>query len=225
MTCLTIDIALSRPASKRRGMFHSKLCARFAGPGIYGISGPSGSGKTTLLRCLAGLEPSATGTLWRDDECWLDSSRGIHLPPQQRQVGLVFQDARLFPHLNVGDNLRFSHRRAHSEHSLALDEVIDWLGLRPLLASPVQQLSGGEQQRVAIARALVNAPRVLLMDEPLTALDSASRKALLPKIRELPGRFNMLMVYVSHDEEQIAALCDHVVDLINTNGALRDESC
>ncbi len=225
MTCLTIDIALSRPASKRRRTFRSNLCTRFEGPGIYGISGPSGSGKTTLLRCLAGLEPSATGTLLRDDEYWLDSSRSIHLPPQQRQVGLVFQDGRLFPHLNVGDNLRFAQRRAHSDQTLAFDEVVDWLGLRQLLASPVQQLSGGEQQRVAIARALVNAPRVLLMDEPLTALDSASRKALLPKIRELPARFNMLMVYVSHDEEQIAALCDHVVDLANTNGPFGSREC
>lgn len=196
----------------------TKAC--LPGRGVTALFGPSGSGKSTLLRCLAGLSRPQQGTLRVAGEVWQDEH--IFLPAHQRPVGMVFQDAALFPHLTVQQNLDFASRRSR-EKLKAADDLIRLLGISHLLKRHTTALSGGEKQRVAIARALFSSPRLLLLDEPLAALDAQRKHELLPYLDELHQQLDIPVVYVSHAPEEVARLADHIVQLANGQ-ILRDGS-
>ncbi len=189
----TLDIDLTLPAR-----------------GVSAIFGPSGCGKSTLLRLIAGLERSTHGYLKVADELWQD--RGHFLSPHRRPLGYVFQEPSLFPHLNVQGNLEYGLKRLRRHPpGIALDRVVDLLGIGHLLTRRPQQLSGGEQQRVAIARALAVNPTLLLLDEPLAALDRKRKQEILPFLDNLQQEFNIPMLYVSHSRDEVARLAQHMV--------------
>ncbi len=195
-----------------RGGF--SLDVDFSAPaaGVTGVFGPSGSGKTTLLRCVAGLERPAGGLLEVAGEVWQDEARGIFLPAHRRRVGYVFQEAGLFDHLSVRRNLEYGLRRTPAaERRVALAEAVEWLGLAPLLGRSTRALSGGERQRVAIGRALLASPRLLLMDEPMAALDAAARGEILPYLERLHARLEVPALYVSHSAAEVLRLADHLL--------------
>jgi molybdate transport system ATP-binding protein len=178
------------------------------GRGVSAVFGKSGCGKTTLLRCIAGLE-RGTGRLEVNGESWQDGARFV--PTHQRPLGYVFQDARLFAHLDVAHNLDYGMRRSASADTARRNAIIELLGLGPLLERLPERLSGGEQQRVAIARALLTAPRLLLMDEPLAALDHARKQEFLPWLERLRDELEIPVIYVSHAADEVARLADHIV--------------
>ena len=182
------------------------------GRGVTALFGQSGCGKTTLLRCIAGLE-RGTGWLKVNGETWQDAERFV--PTHCRPLGYVFQDARLFAHLDVRRNLDYGAKRAFrrtaSADSSRRDAIVDLLGLGPLLDRLPSRLSGGEQQRVAIARALLTEPRLLLMDEPLAALDHARKQEFLPWLERLREELDIPLIYVSHAPDEVARLADHIV--------------
>ena len=180
--------------------------------GITVLFGASGSGKTTLLRCVAGLERVRQGLVQIGNEVWQDDSCGVFLPTWRRSLGYVFQEASLFEHLTVRANLQFGLRRTRSP-AAALDAAIALLGIDTLLARRPTQLSGGERQRVAIARALATQPRLLLLDEPLAALDAARKQEILPWLERLRDELQTPMLYVTHSADELARLADHVVVL------------
>jgi molybdate transport system ATP-binding protein len=176
--------------------------------GITALFGASGSGKSTLLRCIAGLEPAVRGSLALDGQVWLGPPRDAPVPTHARGVGFVFQDARLFPHLNVRGNLRYADQRSRqvSQTRIEFDDVVEAFDLAPMLERRTQNLSGGERQRVAIARALLSRPRILLLDEPMSALDAARKAEILPYLERLPARFGIPALYVTHDIDEVARL-------------------
>lgn len=183
----------------------------FPARGVTALFGHSGSGKTTLLRCIAGLERAPKGRLvvqgdvWQDDEHWV--------PTHRRPLGYVFQEASLFPHLSVLGNLRYGLRRVAGAQRVSLDQAITLLGIDPLLGRRPEQLSGGERQRVGMARALALSPRLLLMDEPLAALDVQRKQDILPYLERLHAELDIPVVYVSHAPDEVARLADHLVVL------------
>lgn len=184
------------------------------GKGVSALFGPSGCGKTTCLRWIAGLEKSATGFLAVNGKIWQDSSQNIFVPAHQRDIGFVFQEASLFPHLNVRLNLEFGmNKRASNSAKNVVDfrNIIELLGISSLLDRSPDKLSGGEKQRVAIARALLTQPSLLLLDEPLTALDQKRKSEILPYLEKLHDALSIPMIYVSHAPEEIAQLADHLV--------------
>lgn len=182
------------------------------GSGVTALFGPSGSGKTSCLRCVAGLEPAARGRLVVAEETWQDSDRGLFLPPHRRALGYVFQDANLFEHLDVRRNLLFGWKRvAPGDRRLALEQIVELLGIEGLLARMPARLSGGERQRVGIARALLTSPRLLLMDEPLAALDAERKAEILPYLERLTRELALPILYVSHAPDEVARLADHLV--------------
>ena len=185
---------------------------QFPARGITALFGPSGSGKTTLLHCIAGLERTTNGLLRVHDEVWQDGAN--FLPTHQRPLGYVFQEASLFPHLSVRRNLEYGLRRIPPvERKVQLEQVVDLMGLSKLIERDPAHLSGGERQRVAIGRALLTSPRLLMMDEPLSALDVASRQEILPYLERLHGELEIPVIYVSHALDEVARLADHVVML------------
>jgi molybdate transport system ATP-binding protein len=178
--------------------------------GVTALFGHSGSGKTTLLRCLAGLERAPEGYLALDGEVWQEGA--VFLPTHRRSLGYVFQEASLFPHLSVRRNLEYGMRRiADSARRVPLDSAIELLGIGHLLERMPDRLSGGERQRVAIARALAVSPRILLMDEPLAALDLARKQEILPYLERLHDELEIPLLYVSHSPDEVARLADHIV--------------
>jgi molybdate transport system ATP-binding protein len=179
-------------------------------PGVTALFGPSGAGKTTLAHAVAGLV-TASGTIALDGETLLDTQRGICVPVEQRAIGCVFQDARLFPHLTVAGNLDYGLRRQRRVVYAQRDEVIALLGLASLLSRLPHQLSGGERQRVALGRALLGQPRLLVLDEPLASIDAARREDVLPYLEILRDRFCVPMLYVSHQYEEVLRLAAQVV--------------
>lgn len=181
---------------------------------VTAVFGPSGSGKSTLLRALAGLERRATGRLSMGREVWLDSARGLDVPAHRRPVGYMFQEARLFPHLSGLGNLRYAEKRARRERqAVTFDEVVDALDLEPLLPRRMSSLSGGERQRLALGRTLLAQPRLLLLDEPLSALDASRKMEILPYLEALHPRFGIPMLYVSHSVDEVALLADRILVL------------
>ncbi|EIQ02149.1 molybdenum ABC transporter, ATP-binding protein [Opitutaceae bacterium TAV1] len=184
------------------------------GRGVTALFGHSGSGKTTCLRALAGLEPAATGYLSVNGEIWQDSDRRHFLPTHRRALGYVFQEASLFPHLTVSQNLDYGRKRRRPLPGLPSPDfrgMIELLGIGHLLDRRPQSLSGGERQRVAIARALLASPRLLLMDEPLAALDHARKAEILPWLERLRDALDIPVLYVSHSPDEVTRLADHLV--------------
>jgi molybdate transport system ATP-binding protein len=180
------------------------------GLGVTALFGHSGSGKTTLLRLIAGLARAPDGYLVTQGEIWQDGT--TFLPTHHRPLGYVFQEASLFPHLSARGNLEYGMKRAaECLDRGALDHVIDLLGIGRLLERRPHQLSGGERQRVAIARALAVKPRLLLMDEPLAALDLARKQEILPYLEKLHDELDIPVLYVSHAPDEVARLADHIV--------------
>lgn len=207
MTELQASLELARDG------FRLDVDVRVPAAGVIGLFGPSGSGKTTLLRCLAGLERAA-GAVRLGNDIWQDDTARIFVPPHKRAVGLVFQEADLFPHMSVRANLRYAAKRAPVER-IGWNDAVAWLGLDPLLDRSPLALSGGERQRAAIGRALLSSPRLLLMDEPLAALDETSRGEIFPYLESLPRQFDVPIVYVSHSTQETARLADRLIWLVD----------
>jgi molybdate transport system ATP-binding protein len=202
-----IEARLSLP---RRG-FTLDVALRLPSRGVSVLFGPSGCGKTTLLRALAGLERAA-GRVSLDDEVWQDDATRRFVPTHRRAIGYVIQEAALFPHLDVRANLAYGQKRiAPAARRIALDQVVELLGIGALLPRRPDTLSGGERQRVAIARALATSPQLLLMDEPLSALDAQRKAEVLPYLDRLHGELGIPIVYVSHSIDEVARLADHLV--------------
>ncbi len=196
------------------------------GRGVSALFGHSGSGKTTLLRCLAGLEPQIKGFLSFKGAVWQDQQRNIFLPTHRRPIGYVFQEASLFPHLSVRNNLDYGRKRVNGGHRISLDPAVELLGINHLLDRMPDRLSGGERQRVAIARALATSPELLLMDEPLAALDLKRKNEILPYLERLRDQLEIPVIYVSHLPDEVARLADHLVLLnegrVIASGGLRE---
>ena len=192
-----------------------RLSLQVTGGGVLGIVGPSGCGTTTALRLIAGLELPDAGEIWLGDR--LASSPGsLHLPASQRNIGFVFQDLALWPHMTVAGNLRFvleSRRWPSTSRTHRLDEMLDMVGLRDRASEYPSHLSGGEQQRVALARALVAKPDLLLLDEPLSSLDPGLRAELRDELAAIPKKLGITMIYVTHDRADADAFGGEVLVL------------
>jgi molybdate transport system ATP-binding protein len=207
---VTLEVALTLKRPDRFGNGF-RLDVAFSAPahGVTALFGGSGCGKTTVLRCVAGLE-RARGYCRVQGETWQDGQR--FLPCHRRPTGFVFQEASLFPHRSVRANLEFGWRLVSpAERRIAFDEAVELLGIAPLLARAAARLSGGERQRVAIARALLTSPRLLLMDEPLAALDHTSKEAIIPYLEWVFDELGLPVLYVSHHPDEVARLADHMV--------------
>lgn len=203
-----------------RRSFHLEVDLQLHPGELLALTGPSGSGKTTVLRILAGLENRAKGQLVFQGEVWQDSSKRIFLPPQQRSIGVVFQDYALFPNMNVVQNLRFALPKAAD--GALIEELLEVMDLQDLRNALPFELSGGQQQRVALARALVRRPKLLLLDEPLSALDTRMREHLQTYILELHQLYALTTLLISHHPEEIQRLADRV--LMMEKGKIVDES-
>jgi molybdate transport system ATP-binding protein len=198
-------------AAKKRGAFSLEVRFELPTPGVAALFGRSGSGKSMVVNTIAGLLKPDAGRIVLDGSVLLDTQQRINVPPECRRMGYVFQDARLFPHLSVAGNLRYAERRASGAHYVSLDTVTGLLDLGPLMGRRTHQLSGGERQRVAIGRALLTQPRLLLLDEPLAALDGARREEVLPYLETLRDHLAIPMVYVTHDFDEVLRLATHIV--------------
>jgi molybdate transport system ATP-binding protein len=204
---LRVDIA------KKLGEF--TLQASFTSEGrVTGLFGASGAGKTSLINIIAGLLKPGCGVVTLDGETLDDTAAGVHVPPYRRRIGYVFQDARLFPHLNVRQNLDYGRRMNRlAEDSAQHKRVVDLLDIGALLDRRPGKLSGGERQRVAFGRALLSKPRLLLLDEPLGALDEGRKLEILPYLVRLRDEAGIPMVYVSHDAAELRQLATQIVML------------
>lgn len=205
---MTMDIAIRH----RFKGFELDAAFRMAKPGVTALFGPSGAGKTTIANAIAGLFHPDGGRIVIDDRVVFDRNAGIDVPPRLRRIGTVFQDARLFPHMSVEKNLRFGWRRVEpraSEDEFA--RIVDMLGLAHLLARKPAKLSGGEKGRVALGRALLASPTLLLLDEPLAALDAARKAEILPYLEKLRDDARLPMIYVTHSLEEVMRLADGLV--------------
>jgi molybdate transport system ATP-binding protein len=186
--------------------------------GVLALFGPSGAGKTSILNWLAGLNRPDSGSIWVNDRVLFDAAAGINLPPQDRDLGYVFQEPRLFPHLGVRGNLLYGwhlRRHRHARPEITFDQVVHLLGIEHLLERRVHGLSGGEQQRVSIGRALLAQPQLLLMDEPLAAVDVHRKSEILPFIESLQAELSIPIVYVSHDPDEIMRIADQVALIVD----------
>jgi molybdate transport system ATP-binding protein len=193
--------------------FALEMDAMFDRP-ITGIFGPSGAGKTSLLDLIAGLRRPVAGAVQLDDKVVFDATVGLNFPSRLRRIGYVPQDLALFPHLNVRANLIYGYQQPAMENELfTLGHVAEVMDITQLLERNVTTLSGGEQQRVAFARAILSAPRLLLLDEPMTSLDSRLKKRLIPFLLRIRDEFQIPLIYVTHDAGELAALCDEVIVL------------
>jgi molybdate transport system ATP-binding protein len=203
----------------RQGDFTLDIAFRTDG-GATALFGPSGSGKTTVLNAIAGLLRPERGRIVFDGRLMLDTDGDVFVPPYRRRVGYVFQDGRLFPHLSVRQNLLFGRffagrRLARRHHGMTLDHVVTLLGIEHILGRRPANLSGGERQRVAIGRALLAEPCMLLMDEPLAALDAARKAEILPVLERLRDVARVPILYVSHDVAEVSRIANNVIVLEN----------
>ena len=206
---MNLDFAFRLPGPEQ----DFDVAARFTAP-ITGIFGPSGAGKTTLLHLLAGIRKPQSGHLFLDDQCLFLPNEAVCVPAYQRGMAVVFQDGRLFPHLNVAANLNFGARQTPPEAPrFAKDDIVDLLELAPLLQKRPWQLSGGERQRVALGRAVLSSPRLLLLDEPLASLDRGRKNQILPFLRRIHRATGIPMVYITHDLTELLQLTDHLLVL------------
>ncbi|WP_315709389.1 molybdenum ABC transporter ATP-binding protein [Brenneria uluponensis] len=216
---ISVRVCVIRPG------FTLDVDLQLPGHGITAFFGPSGSGKTTLLRCLAGLERASVAEITVNGVCWQDEFH--FMPTRERALGYVFQEASLLPHWSVRGNLAFAQSRAFPSDTRrqALEEMAERFGIDHLLERDPSTLSGGERQRVAIARALLAQPRVLLMDEPLAALDQQRKNEILPYLERLHRELSIPVIYVSHSLDEVLRLADHLVLLsegrVQASGALQ----
>ena len=195
-----------------RGDFSLDVALDLPGRGVTAIFGPSGSGKTSLLRSIAGLDRAREGFLSVNGEIWQDDRAGVFMPVHQRPLGYVFQEASLFTHLDVQQNLDYGVRRVPTaQRRVSLAQAIELFALQGLLKREAGTLSGGERQRVAMARALATSPRLLLMDEPLASLDGPRKAEILPYIEKFHSELDIPVLYVSHAPDEVARLADHLV--------------
>lgn len=198
------------------GTFQLDVDLQLPSSGVTVLFGESGSGKTTLLRCIAGLQHAPSGFLNINGNCWQDSQNALFVPTYQRALGYVFQEANLFAHLTVMGNLRYGLARIKQPPTTAhFQQIIELLGIESLLTRMPERLSGGERQRVAIARALVLNPEILLMDEPLAALDAKRKQEILPFLIRLHSELKIPLLYVTHSQQEVAQLGDYLVLLNN----------
>jgi molybdate transport system ATP-binding protein len=194
----------------RLGDFSLDVDFEVPASGVIALFGRSGSGKTSVLRAVAGLHRTDTALIRLNGETWQDGRHFV--PVHKRPLGYVFQEASLFPHLSVRRNLEYGWRRIPArQRQIPFEDVVELLGIVPLLQRATARLSGGERQRVAIARALLTSPKLLLMDEPLSALDHGAKQAILPYLESLHDEFAIPSLYVSHDPNEVARLADHMV--------------
>jgi len=215
---IDVDIQASR------GEFNLKTAFTLPEPAISAVFGPSGAGKTTLLRAIAGLEP-ANGTVRIGDVLWQNES--LYRPAHEREVGFVFQSANLFRHLSVRGNLEYAYKRVGTENRrVEMQQIINLLDLSALLNRNTNTLSGGEKQRVAIARALLSSPRLLVLDEPLAALDQTRKDEILPLLRGLHEELQIPVLFVSHALGEVARIADQLILLddgaITASGQIQD---
>ncbi len=214
---LTVDVQRTFPG---RPSIRIRLDERLAPGEVLVLFGPSGAGKTTALRALAGLDRPDGGAIRFDDETWFDAVAGVQVPPQRRRIGLLFQDLALFPHLSVEENVAYGlGRLAREERRARVAETARMLRVEDLLARRPGTLSGGERQRVALARALAPRPRLLLLDEPLSALDAPLRESLRGELGALLHRLGIPSIVVTHDRTEALALGSRIAVL--AGGAVR----
>jgi len=218
---LTLSLQLER------GDFRLRLDETIALDGVTAVFGRSGSGKTSLLRAIAGLDRPAMGRIALGDDVWFDAETRQSVKPYRRGAGYLFQDARLFDHLSVAGNLAFADKRSEGlGDAIAFEDVVAATGLSDMLTRNTGGLSGGERQRVALARTLLARPRLLLLDEPLTGLDRAAKREIMPYLRDVPARFGIPALFVSHDIEEVTALANRILVLdggrVAAHGALGD---
>jgi molybdate transport system ATP-binding protein len=204
---------------RRLGDFHLNVAFEAAAEGVTALFGPSGAGKTQTLAAIAGAERPDAGRITLGEEVLFDAAARIDTPMERRRIGWVFQDGRLFPHLSVEANLRYGARRTRGsddgggEAAVRFEELVETLGIGALLARRPAGLSGGERQRVAIGRALLSQPRLLLMDEPLAALDAGRRADILPYLERLKTTWRLPILYVTHAVSEVVRLADRLVVL------------
>ena len=206
-----IHIKLQRTLKSSEGEMLLDVFAQIPQGTFMGLYGNSGAGKTSILRMLAGLMQSEKGLLEVNGEIWLDTSNKINLPPQKRSIGYVFQDYALFPNMTVKENLTYALSKGQPKDIIS--ELIDITELGELQNRKPTTLSGGQQQRVALARALVRKPEILLLDEPLSALDISMRSKLQDYILKVHRQYNLTTILVSHDVSEVFKLCDQVIIL------------
>ncbi len=197
--------------ARQLGAFRLDVKFELPTPGVVALFGPSGCGKTKTVNIIAGLLAADRGRVALDDTVLLDTQQRIDIAAEQRHIGYVFQDARLFPHLSVAANLQYGLKRAVGRRYVSLDAVANMLDLGALMQRRTHQLSGGERQRVAIGRALLSQPRLLLLDEPLASLDRERREEVLPYLESLRDQLAVPMVYVSHQFDEVLRLATHIV--------------
>ena len=210
MTGIQAHLQLQRPG------FALDVQLDLPGQGVTALFGPSGCGKTTILRSIAGLEPGARGSVIVNGAIWQQEQDARSVPPHQRELGYVFQESSLFPHLSVRGNLDYGSKRVRQRQAAGqadLDHLIDLLGIAALLDRKPHSLSGGERQRVGIARALAVNPRLLLMDEPLAALDLRRKQEILPYLERLQRELKIPVLYVTHSPDEVTRLASHLVVL------------
>ena len=204
---LSLDLHLRRGSFERHVRIEDK--AR-----VIALSGHSGAGKTSVLHAIAGLVTPRSGHIEINGQRLYDSSRAIDVPAHRRRVGYVFQDARLFPHLDVRRNLQYGRHSVGTAEAFGFDSVVALLGIEPLLGRRIANLSGGESQRIALGRALLSQPALLLLDEPLSMLDQARREELIPYLQRVRDETTLPIIYVSHSADEVKRLTDavHVLD-------------
>ncbi len=203
-------MALDVKVKKRRHDFNIDVSFSCKGGEMLVLVGPSGAGKTTIVRLIAGLDQPDEGRIACGDEVWADSDKGINQPTRKRRLGYVFQDYPLFPHLTLGANAAFS-----SQNGAEVDRLMKRFGIHHLRGHKPDHISGGERQRCAICQALAREPRVLLLDEPFSALDVTTRRLLRDAIVELKGRLGIPMIYVTHDISEALAIADVIVPVVS----------
>jgi molybdate transport system ATP-binding protein len=204
---ISLDVQLRRGAFERRVRIEDN--AR-----VIALSGHSGAGKTSVLHAIAGLVTPVSGHIEIEGRRLFDSGRRIDVPSHQRRVGYVFQDTRLFPHLDVRRNLEYGRHAGDAVGAFGFDAVVSLLGIGALLDRRIANLSGGETQRIALGRALLSQPALLLLDEPLSMLDQARREELIPYLQRVRDETTLPIVYVSHSADEVKRLTDavHVLD-------------
>ena len=211
---------------RRQGAFFIDVAFQSDENGITALFGPSGAGKSSIINMVAGLLKPDRGRVVIRGRRLFDSAHGVNLPPEKRNVGYVFQEGFLFPHFSVRGNLLYGRgRRQAGGGGVDFDQVVELLGLEPLLSRKPKALSGGEKQRVAFGRAVLSNPDILLMDEPLASLDEARKREMLPFIKDLNTNFGLPILYVSHSFEEILTLTNSIIKLADGKVVETTKAC